>query len=301
MKRFILRWQSVLCVLLVTACSPTPQEAIKHFELQSPKPYGYVIGDEIEHRVVVETRQHMQLAKESMPVTGALNRWLQLKAVKTIVTPQFNGELTQLNLTYQVFYAPLEVKMLKIPGFTLRFKQNGQMVEQQVPEWHFTLSPLHELAIRKESGQIYLRPDALPNLIPNQPNYVRFYFCLMMALFAGLYLAYVYGLLPVLQRRRFFKQAVKQLAKLSSNEMGKALSIIHTALNQRNGKPLFKHQLPDFFKQQAEFAILTSELDWFFTFSSHYFFSGRQYVADADLTRLKALCLHCRRIEKESR
>ncbi len=117
---------------------------------------------------------------------------------------------------------------------------------------------------------------------------------------SGCYLAYLYGLLPGFRNRSIFKQASRQLAKLSVNEIGTALRIVHQALNARNRKPLFKHQLDNFYRQQPEFNTLAEELDWFFTFSSQYFFGNRRYVEDAALLRLQQLCRRCRRIEREN-
>ncbi len=287
--------------LIQCGCSPELQEPIKHFELQAPKPYGYVIGDEIHQRILVETRQHLEIAKESIPAQGTLNRWLELKDVQISVKPADNGDLTSIDLTYQVFYAPLEVKMLKIPGFKLGFKQHGQTIEQAVPDWYFTLSPLHELAIQKEAGAIYIRSDAEPNLIDEFPALTKLYLSLAVFVLSGGYLAYLNGYIPAITRRRIFKQASKDLAKLSLNELSAALTIVHKALNSRHQKPLFKDQLAEFYREQPEFKNLSSEFDWFFNFSSHYFFSGRQYYSEHDFLKLKQFCQHCRKIERDSR
>jgi mxaA protein len=282
------------------SCSPSLQEPVKHFDLQAPKPFGYVIGDEIHHRIVVETRRNLILSKESIPAAGAVNRWLQLKSAKVSVQTASDVDKTELDLTYQVFYSPLEVKMLKIPGFTLRFKQFGQTIEQPVPDWHFTLSPLHELVIRKEADRIYLRPDAVPDQLNVQPFLDRLQLSLFGVLLSALYLAWRHRLLPGQSRRSAFKQASREIAALSSQEIDKALGVIHHALNALNDKPLFKQDLPLLYQRKPQFEAVAPELDWFFNFSSLYFFAGRHYVAEQDFTRLQQLCRRCRKLELET-
>ncbi|MBK8816000.1 MAG: nonribosomal peptide synthetase MxaA [Methylococcaceae bacterium] len=291
-------WIALYAALpFLSACSPDLQAPVKHFELQAPKPYGYVIGDEIHHRIVVETRQHLSLSKHSIPPLGDLNRWLQLKDTKISVQSLSDGNKTEIDLTYQIFYAPLEVKMLKIPGFTLQFTQHGQVIEQRVPDWYFTISPLHELAIRKEGGQIYLRPNAAPDYLAEHPVLIRLSIYMTVVFLSGCYLAYLYGLLPGLKHRTLFKQANKQLMKLSEKDMGKALSIFHQALNARNRKPLFKNQLEDFYRLQPEFKPLAEEFNWFFTFSNFYFSA----IGNMSPLTIYLNCKNCAPAAKKSR
>lgn len=299
MRRFTGKILS-LCLLLiaVAGCSPTLQEPIKRFELQAPKPYGYIIGDEIYHRIVIETRQQLALIPGSIPATGEKNRWLTLKAAKFSSQVNDESNLIQLDLTYQVFYAPLEVKMLKIPGFNLQFQQNGNKVEQPVPDWYFTLSPLHEVAIRKEDGRIYLRPDAQPDMIDTTAIKHRQLLDFVILAISGAYLAYWYGLFPWNKRRSLFKQAYRQLSGLSRQEAGQALMVIHQALNECYRKALFHHKLADFYRQQPEFKPFSDQINWFFAFSDRYFFSERKYCTDQEFLELKAFCLLCRKIER---
>lgn len=287
-----------LILLAMTGCSPNLQEPITRFELQAPKPYGYVIGDEIHHRIVVETRQQLDIIQDSIPATGDQNRWLNLKTAKLTTQATDDGKRYLLELTYQIFYSPLEVKMLKTPAFTLYFQQNGNKIEQAVPEWYFTLSPLHELAIRKEEGKIYLRPDAQPDLIDT--SIYKNGVAITLAIFAacGFYLAYCFGLLPWVNQRKYFKTACKKMSGLTRQQLDQALTAIHQAINDTYSKPLFKHGLADFYAKQPEFKQLADQIDWFFAFSDRYFFSDRKYCTEEEFSQLKALCLDCRKIER---
>lgn len=287
-----------LILLVMTGCSPNLQEPITRFELQAPKPYGYVIGDEIHHRIVVETRKQLDIIPGSIPATGERNRWLNLKDTKLTTQATDDGKRYLLELTYQVFYSPLEVKMLKIPAFTLYFQQNGNKIEQAVPAWYFTLSPLQELAIRKEEGKIYLRPDTQPSLLDTSSYKNGVAIALAIFAASGFYLAFCYGLFPWLKQRKHFKTACKKISGLTRHQLDQALTTIHQAINDTYNKPLFKHCLADFYSQQPEFKQLADQIDWFFAFSDRYFFSNRTYCTEEEFFQLKALCLDCRKIER---
>lgn len=293
MKRWIL-----LCLFLqfVSGCSALLPSPITRFEQQTPRPFGYLIGDEIQHRMVIETRQDVKLNLDSLPKQGELNRWLNLNRV-SVVTDANPGE-TVVELLYQVFYAPNEVKMLSVPAFTLRFDQAGKTIEKSVPTWHFTLSPLKELAVRKdESGQDYMRPDALPTLLSDSKQWVSVYASLSLALMTGLYLAYLYGFFPVWPKQRIFKRALRELSGQSQQDMDRGLAVVHHAFNVLNDQPLFKHHLPAFYQTHTEYQTAAEQIEWFFNFSNAVLFAGKQDVDADDWHNLLELCRVCREIE----
>ncbi len=51
MKRLL-----ILTSLLLLGCSGAPDEALIRFEVETPRPFGYVIGDEIREKILIETR-----------------------------------------------------------------------------------------------------------------------------------------------------------------------------------------------------------------------------------------------------
>lgn len=297
MIRFVL-----LCLFcaLPSGCASLLPSPISRFELQTPRPFGYLIGDEIRHRIVMETRRDIRLDSDSLPKQGAVNRWLNLNQV-TVETDSGSGE-TIIDLRYQAFYAPHEVKMLTVPGFTLRFNQAGKTVEQAVPAWHFTLSPIKELAVRKDRGGLdYMRPDALPMPLSTENQWMLVYGGLSWVLISGLYLAYLYGYFPAWPRRRIFKRAGRELASQSQRDMNRGLAVIHHAFNVLNGQALFKHRLQAFYQIHPEYRTAAEQIDWFFNFSNQVLFAGKQDFGADEWGKLRDLCRVCREIECGSR
>jgi len=111
------------------------------------------------------------------------------------------------------------------------------------------------------------------------------------------YLAYLYGYFPQ-SRRRVFKQALKQLAKLGEGDMAQALTVAHKAFNKLNRQPLFQHQLADFYHQHSDYQRINQPLEWFFAYSYRYFFSGKQAVTPQHLEKIRELLEQCRKIER---
>ncbi len=287
--------------LLLNNCSSSLNEPVTHFQVQTPRPFGYVIGDEIKQRIIVEARKGLALQTSSLPGKGEINRWLNLNKIKIDKSNTREGIRYQIDLTYQLFYAPLEVKMLELPRFTLQFRQFGNNIEKTVPRWHFTSAPLRELAIRKDEGKEYMRADTPAPLLDNQSSLNRLILSLFITCLLAAYLAWLYGILTFLPKYQIFKRPARQLVKLTGDDAASMLNIMHKALNNLNGKPLFKHQLSDFYQRFPNYQQLHSELVWFFNYSNQHYFSAVSRCNKTENNKIKALCQQCLQIERGKR
>ncbi len=277
-------------------CSGSIDEPISYFNVETPRPFGYVNGDEIPQRIIIETRSGITLQTGSLPAKGQINRWLNLNEV----TVKQTGQQYVIDLRYQVFYAPLEVKSLILPGFTAQLSHGEKSISQNIPAWSFTLSPLRELVVRQTEQGEYMRPDSPPILLANTLAMYGLSASLAVAALIAAYLSFLYGFFPNRLRRTLFKQALRKLAGLSKADMEQALTIVHHALNNLNGQPLFYNQLSRFYRRNPEYLQISSQLDWFFNYSNRYFFSAGMITVTQDLQQLTDLCERCRKIERGS-
>jgi mxaA protein len=235
-------------------------------------------------------------------VQGRLNRWLQLNDVSVTEQDSGGGKRYQIDLLYQQFYAPLEVKELRIPAFNLRFQQHGQTLEQPVAAWEFTVAPLRELVVRQDQHGEYMRPDQAPSLLDDHAIVQRLLVALALAFGIALRLACLYGYLPGLPKRSVFKRAQRKLQHLGVEQLPQALCAVHAAFNGLHGKPVFLHKLAEFYQSYPEYRNVADELAWFFDYSNRYFFGDASTMPqESDLQKIKTLCLHCREIERGSR
>ena len=293
----------ILLILMMSllGCSRSMNEPVSYFNVETPRPFGYVNGDEIPQRIIIETRSDITLQTIGLPAKGQINRWLNLNQV----TVKKSGQSYQIDLRYQVFYAPLEVKLLTLPGCTLQLGQSDDKqcdtgISQSVPAWSFTISPLRELVVRQAEQGEYMRPDSPPPLLANTQAWYGLSVSLTVAVLIAAYLIFLYGLFPKMVRRTLFKQALRKLAGLSKADMGQALSLVHHALNSLNGQPLFYKQLSHFYRRNPEYLQISPQLDWFFNYSNRYFFSNGMITIAQDLQQLKDFCEQCRKIERGS-
>lgn len=287
----------LIMVLSLLGCSGLIDEPVSYFNVETPRPFGYVNGDEIPQRIVIETRSGIGLQLGSLPAKGQINRWLNLNRV----TVKQSGQRYQIDLLYQVFYAPLEVKALTLPGFTVQLNQGEKSIGQNVPAWTFTLSPLRELVVRQTEQGEYMRPDSPPPLLANTQALYGLAASLSVAALIAAYLCYLYGCYPNMLRRTVFKRALHKLVGLSKTDMEQALTIVHRALNSLNGQPLFSNRLDEFYRRNPEYLQINAQLLWFFNYSNRYFFSDGMIAVAQDLQQLKELCEQCRKIERGSR
>ncbi len=287
-----------LMAMILGSCSSSINPPITDFRMEMPRPFGYVIGDKIKQRIIVETREGLELQYSSMPGKGEIDRWLTLNAIKVKKNKNSTGFRYQIEFIYQLVYAPLEVKMIELPAFTLRFKQFGKVIEKQVPSWHFTAAPLRELAIRKDNGVEYMRPDTPAPFLDNSSNFLQLVVFLSVALLVSVYLLWIYGLISFFPKYGFFKYPYKKITKLPDSEFAKMLKLIHQALNQLNGKPLFQHTLSRFYQRFPDFRQLDDDFQWFFNRSNRYFFGYARRPKKEDINRIKLFCRHCLEVER---
>lgn len=288
---------ALILIFSLLGCSGSIDEPVSYFNVETPRPFGYVNGDEIPQRIIIETRSGITLQTGSLPAKGQINRWLNLNQV----TVKQSGQRYQIDLLYQVFYAPLEVKALTLPGFTVQLSQGEKSVGKSIPAWTFTLSPLRELVVRQTEQGEYMRPDSPPSLLTNDRAWLGLAASLSIAALIAAYLGYLYACFPGLSRRTMFKRALRKLAGLSKTDMEQALTIVHQALNNLNGQPLFADRLSDFYRRNPQYRQISAQLAWFFNYSNRYFFSGGMVAVTQDLQQLKDLCESCRKIERGSR
>ena len=287
---------ALILVLSLLGCSGSIDEPVSYFNVETPRPFGYVIGDEIPQRIVIETRSGIILQTGSLPAKGQINRWLNLNQV----TVKQSGRRYEIDLRYQVFYAPLEVKSLTLPGFTMQLSQGEKSIGKNIPAWSFTLSPLRELVVRQTEQGEYMRPDSPPLLLANTQALYGLLASLTVALLIAAYLSFLYGCSPNRLRRTLFKQALRKLAGLSKADMEQVLTIVHHTLNSLNGQTLFYNRLSQFYLRNPQYLQVSSQLDWFFNYSNRYFFSVGMIAVAQDLQQIKDLCERCRKIERGS-
>jgi mxaA protein len=270
---------------------------VNAFSFDTPRNFGYVIGDLIRHEVRIETDAGQRIDAASLPKEGWINRWLMLRRVDV----RGEGKRQALTLEYQTFYAPLEVKNLTIPGFELRLAGSGERLA--VPDWTFTTAPIRELSVLRAEGLPPMRPDAVPARLATSGAAAATAFFGLAALGALSWWAYLSAWLPFGMRGRHFAEACRELRRLrergeSRETLLAGFSSLHQAFNRTLGEPLFLEGLDEFFLDHAAYGAARHEIQDFFRASYEVFFGDGAPTPPFDLARMEALARECLRTER---
>ncbi|WP_232470643.1 MULTISPECIES: nonribosomal peptide synthetase MxaA [Methylococcus] len=270
---------------------------VRAFAFDTPRAFGYVIGDLIHHDVWIETETGQGMDAASLPREGWINRWLMLRRVAV----RREGNRQTLQLEYQTFYAPLEVKNLTIPGFELHVAGSGERLT--VPDWTFTTAPIRELSVWRAEGLPPMRPDAVPARLPTEGLAAASAGFGLAAAGALAWWAYLSAWLPFAWRGRHFAAAWRELRRLRRQEdsrgaLESGFSCLHQAFNRTLGEPLFIEGLDAFFRGHPAYAPLRNEIRDFFRASYEVFFGEGAPRPPFDLRRMEALARACQLAER---
>lgn len=297
---------SCLCALLTPlAFAQATVNPVKSIRLEMPRAYGYVIGDVIHQQAELEIAKNYKLDGSALPRPGPINRWLNLRQIRTLREAGSNIDHYRIQLDYQIFYAPVTVKNLTIPALDLRFSDAAEETNASIPSWSFSISPLHESGIQSESGLPVLRPEAAPVIVTALADWLMLWLGIATALLAVVYLGYLNIWLAYWIRGKHFVDACKilrrmELSPLSNTQMRAAFGCMHQAFNVSNQAPLFSEGLDGFFTRCPHYRPLRSEIEDFYRASYDLFFGDDAQPGTAfPLERMVKLCQACLRIERE--
>jgi mxaA protein len=267
-----------------------------------PRAFGYVVGDVVSRRIALQVPAGLKLDEDSLPRAGARGRAMELQRV--VLHHSLRGVPDALQLDYQIFLAPRELRVLEMPPIELRFEGSPRPQTLRIDAWPVTVGPLAPVEPSTREGLGEMRPDREPPRIDTTAARLRL---LVeggaMLLLLG-YLANVYLLLPwSARRRRPFGRAWTVLGALPARpdaaQRRAAFERVHAALNETAGEVLFEPGVDRFIVLRPRFAPLRDELVRFFAASRAEFFAGGSDDA-VDARWLLAFCCRCRDLERGS-
>ena len=289
-------------LLMASAAHALTPATLLDAATSEPRAFGYQVGDVVSRTVSVHAPEGLVLDESSVPQPGARGRALELRSVETRSHAAPGGRRIELSLTYQVFLAPMQVRTLETPTFTLRFQGQPRAQEVRVEAWPVTVSPLLPVEVSPRRGLGELRPDTPPPLIDTTAarNRMAAYAALGLLLLG--YFVYVYFGLPWWTRgHRPFTLAWRALRGLKSVgaevQRRDAFARLHEALNRTAGEVVFEQGIDRFVSAHPRFAPLRADLVSFFEQSRREFFAPGEQGAP-DILWLLGLCRRCRDAER---
>lgn len=250
------------------------------FEIHSPRPFGYFVGDVIVSHVDVRAPAHLSLSSASLPHPGPLSGSLDLRDVGVESTAEDGGNVWRIFLTYQNFYVALDVRDIEIPSFSLAFRTPTGQRTLDIPSWRVAVAPLRAIAPQHmEQAEDYLRPDGDASFLAEAvPRYLTYLFT-AFALVGLAYTARDRAWPPFqLRKERRFSSLARRIAAgargpIDRETIQNAVRDVHQALDAAHGGILMEADLPAFLGVNRRPASLEAQLREFFNVSRDTFFS----------------------------
>jgi mxaA protein len=260
--------------------------------------FGITVGDKLSHHYVMKCHADAGLIESSLPVVGELSYWLNLVDVKAEHIGDEDHCLYSLKLTYQTFYAPLDVRALQTPAFTVEFQDALSTTSLEIPAWTFTMSPIKQIQPGGVGAEQIATQFMQDSIAPSRQSTVRDRQWLALSL-AVLFLSltvfgWLSGWVSFGQGTPFIKAKKRIQGLLSSSthqqvDLQQCLMFVHQAFNERAGYTVFSSKLDLFFEELAQFSSLRQEVEAFYHLSQTVFFFGEN-VSESNIKQAIQLC-----------
>ncbi len=257
--------------------------------VEQPRPFGYVVGDLIEQRVLLQS-EGRSLDALSLPRAGRVGIWLDRRAPRMESDAQGRRWLV---VDYQLINAPQGLATVNLPAWELG-TSTGPL---KIPQWPVSVGPLTARTVIGQGGLQELRADRPAPAIPTAPivTQIELYSCAFLLTLA-LWLGWVLWRNWRAAANRPFARAAREMrhADNASPEVWRAL---HRAFDRTAGRVVQSATLPDLFATSAHFEPLRPRIEEFFAQSTEYFFGSG--LASGSLS-VHELCGELRQIERRA-
>lgn len=270
-------------MLILLFLAPAARGQTLSVRLLAPRPFGYFVGDLIQHEAEIAVDRKLRLDPASLPKPGPRAYWLDLRSLDVREEDAGDGvRRYRIRLEYQTFHAPLETKRMEIPPFAVSLAgEDGTRVQAEIPAWPFLASPIREIIPPKGEGWTYLRPDVHPAHIAMTAEWRILAASTLAAALSFVMLAYGRAWPPFHRRPdRPFAQAARALAKTARDPVGEAeyraaLLILHRAFDAAAGRRAFAEDAVSLLQSRPAFEQLKPGVERFFAASRRVFFGSQ--------------------------
>jgi len=264
------------------------EPALPEAKVQQPRAFGYVLGDVITQRVLLQSAgAPFQLAK--MPGTQRVGIWLERRAAR--VESAADGQ-RWLIVEYQLINAPRILTTITVPPLLLESASSRLLV----PEWSISVNPLTpQSSAFDTAGMGELRPDRPAALIETAPikRQVWIGFLALAATLAA-WTGWTMWRNRLAALNQPFARAWREMRRLDSASP-QAWQTLHRAFDRTAGRVMHAATLPLLFDEAPHLQPLRARIEKFFAASSERFFGAGTPSATVSI---HALCDELQRIER---
>lgn len=272
-------------VLALSAEDPALPEAT----VQQPRAFGYVLGDIITQRVLLEIDG--KRFEPKMPATQRLGIWLERRAAR--IESADDGRRWLL-IDYQLITSPRILTTINVPPLLLVAAQGDAKL--LVPTWSISISPLTPHSVFDATGLGELRPDRQAALIATAPMRRQLWLWLIaLAATLAAWLAWAKWRNWLAEMNQPFARAWHEIQQLDATSP-QAWQTLHRAFDRTAGRVMHIESLSLLFDRAPHLQPLRPQIEEFFTASSERFFGSGTPSATVSI---RSLCESLRRMERQ--
>lgn len=286
---------SAAALLALCLCGPgiavsTEEPALPEAKVQQPRAFGYVLGDVITQRVLLESAgTPFELAR--MPGTQRVGIWLERRAARV---ESAGDDKRWLIVEYQLINAPRILTTITVPPLLLESSDKTRLL---VPEWSVSVSPLTPQSTAfDKAGMGALRPDRPAVLIATAPLKRQVWiWSLGLAATVAAWIGWTLWRNRLAALNQPFARAWRDMRRLDSASP-QAWQALHRAFDRTAGQVMHAETLPLLFDEAPHLQPLRARIEEFFAASSERFFGAGAQSASVSI---HALCAELQRMERQ--
>jgi mxaA protein len=280
------------CSLHAAATTAPASTAI----VQQPRPFGYVLGDTLTQRILLQSGSH-NFDPAALPPAERAGLWFARRSSRIELV---DGGHRWLVIDYQLINAPQTLMTVNLPSVTLNSKTGNDVLA--VSEWPISIAPLTPRAAFAKGGLQELRPDHPAPTLPTRALRQQLeIWSGAFALTVVIWLAWWLVRSLRATANQPFARALRAIRR-SGDDNEAAWLALHRAFDTTAGRALQVSTLPALFKQAPHFEPLRAAIEQFYVESGLRFFgAGASLPANTRPATwpLRTLCGTLRRIEKQ--
>ncbi|WP_233836315.1 calcium incorporation protein MxaA [Paraburkholderia sp. ZP32-5] len=260
--------------------------------VQEPRAFGYVLGDVLTQRVLLQA-DGKDVGAVTPPSVGRTGMWLERRPVSLETDAEGRRWMV---IAYQVVNAPQALTQITLPALTLSSATGTQL---QIAEWPASVGPLTPPNAFAAGDLLPLRPDREPPLLDTAGLRRQLAWACGLLLATLVAWAIWWGWRNRRESARLpFARAWQRMQRFPDAQTAAssdAWFCLHQALNEAAGQVVHAGSLPRLLARAPYLQPLRAQLEHFYQVSAERFFKPAPGVAEFPL---HALCRALYRAER---
>ena len=278
--------------------------AVRSVELAPPaRDFGYFLGDTLTATATITVDGGTVLDRATLPDAGPTTPYIDIRRMTVQDHADTAGRVYRISIEYQNFSGPDAATQVFVPPYRLEFQDGPRRIPVEVPAWHVMVSPLRHDITPMVSADGLRGDHDIPPLQDGAARWLVSAGVAAMAAAALLMLARGGWFAVLLSGPAPFAAAARRIGRLTRRTDAQAAwqegaVLLHRGFDATAGHAVLAGDIDVFLARHGRFAPARPDIERFFAASTRTFFGPAADASKPDLTYLRALASHLRRLER---